>query len=140
MQAKMREVTTEMRRRMHHPIPEQGAWLASVLTGHYRYYAVPDNGKALEAFRERVIWHWLRMLRRRSQRSRMTRERMRRLAARWLPRPASFTPGPTRALTPAPKGGAQCVRRARWDLCGGRSATAVPTATRYGPRGGRGDL
>ena len=33
--------------RMHHPIPEQGRWLASVLPGHYNYYAVPDNSEAL---------------------------------------------------------------------------------------------
>ena len=39
---------TEMRRRMHHPIPEQGRWLASVLQGHYNYYAVPDNSEALD--------------------------------------------------------------------------------------------
>ena len=47
------------RRRMHHPIPEQGRWLARVLAGHYNYYAVPDNSRALRAFRFRVIWHWL---------------------------------------------------------------------------------
>ena len=52
------------------PIPEQGRWLASVLAGHYRYYAVPDNSRAVQAFRERVIRHWLTALRRRSQRSR----------------------------------------------------------------------
>jgi hypothetical protein len=33
------------------------------------------------------------------------------------------------ASMPEPKGGAQCVRRARWDLRGGAPATAVPTAT-----------
>ena len=44
------------------------------------------------------------------------------------PNPASCTPGPTCASTPKPEGGAQCVRRARWDLCGGPPATAVPTA------------
>ena len=38
-------------KRMHHPIPEQGRWLASVLRGHYNYYAVPDNIEALSAFR-----------------------------------------------------------------------------------------
>ncbi len=31
MQAKLKSVKTEMRKRMHHPIPEQGRWLASVL-------------------------------------------------------------------------------------------------------------
>jgi RNA-directed DNA polymerase len=94
MQAKLREVTTEMRRRMHLPIPEQGVWLASVLRGHYRYYAVPDNSEALSAFRERVVWHWRRALRRRSQRSRMSWDRMRRLVARWLPTPRVLHPWP----------------------------------------------
>ena len=45
------QVKTEMQRRMHLPIPEQGRWLASVLDGHYNYYAVPDNSEALRAFR-----------------------------------------------------------------------------------------
>ena len=53
MRAKLRAVKAEMRRRMHHPIPEQGRWLASVLRGHYNYYAVPDNSRALAAFRYR---------------------------------------------------------------------------------------
>ena len=32
----------------------------------------------------------------------------------------------------APEAGAQCGNPARWDLCGGPPARAVPTATRYG--------
>ena len=51
MRAKLKSVKTEMRRRMHHPIPEQGRWLARVLQGHYNYYAVPDNSEALHGFR-----------------------------------------------------------------------------------------
>ena len=43
MRAKLREVKTELRRRRHLPIPEQGRWLASVVRGHLAYYAVPDN-------------------------------------------------------------------------------------------------
>jgi len=31
-----------------------------------------------------------------------------------------------------PEAGAQCGNSARWDLCGGPPARAVPTATRYG--------
>ena len=94
MRAKLRAVKAEMRRRRHLPIPEQGRWLASVLSGHYRYYAVPDNSRALQAFRDTVTRHWLRSLRRRSQRSRMTWERMRRIAGRWLPRPRIQHPWP----------------------------------------------
>jgi hypothetical protein len=33
-------------------------------------------------------------------------------------------------LTLAPEAGAQCVRSARWDLCGGPPERAVPTAIR----------
>jgi len=94
MRAKLSSVKTEMRRRSQLPIPEQGRWLASVLAGHYRYYAVPDNIRALQAFREAVTRHWLRALRRRSQRSRMTWERMRRIADRWLPRARIQHPWP----------------------------------------------
>jgi RNA-directed DNA polymerase len=40
-QAKLRELKEELRRRMHAPIKEQGAYLRSVLLGHFRYYGVP---------------------------------------------------------------------------------------------------
>jgi group II intron reverse transcriptase/maturase len=94
MRAKLKSVKAEMRKRMHRPIPEQGAWLSSVLTGHYRYYAVPDNSEALRAFRKAVIRLWLRSLRRRSQRQRLTWQRMRELEARWLPTPRILHPWP----------------------------------------------
>jgi group II intron reverse transcriptase/maturase len=95
MRAKLHSVKTEMRRRWHHSIPEQGHWLASVLAGHYRYYAVPDNIRALQALREAIIRLWIKALRRRSQRSRMTWERMRRIADRWLPQARIQHPWPT---------------------------------------------
>jgi len=95
MRAKLSSIKTELRRRWHHTIPEQGRWLASVLAGHYRYYAVPDNIQALQAFREAVTRLWLKALRRRSQRSRMTWERMRRIADRWLPVARIQHPWPT---------------------------------------------
>jgi RNA-directed DNA polymerase len=94
MAAKLRAVKTELMRRRTLPIPEQGRWLASVLRGHYNYNAVPDNGPALRGFRERVIRHWLRALRRRSQRQRITSERIHRLASRWLPQPRILHPWP----------------------------------------------
>jgi group II intron reverse transcriptase/maturase len=94
MRAKLKAVKAEMRRRMHHPIPEQGRWLASVLQGHYGYYAVPDNSEALRGFRERVIRYWRHALSRRSQKDEITWERTRRLAARWLPEPRVLHPWP----------------------------------------------
>jgi RNA-directed DNA polymerase len=94
MRAKLREVKTELRRRRHLPIPEQGRWLAGVLRGHCNYYAVPDNGKALSAFRYQIVRHWLMALRRRSQRTRMTWARMWRLVERWLPTVRILHPWP----------------------------------------------
>ena len=94
MRAKLLAVKREMARRMHHPIPEQGSWLASVLRGHYGYYAVPDNIEALRAFRHGLVRHWMRSLRRRSQRSRSTWERLDRLVERWLPLPRILHPWP----------------------------------------------
>jgi group II intron reverse transcriptase/maturase len=95
MRAKLGEVKTELMRRRHLPIPEQGRRLASVLRGHCNYYAVPDNSEALRGFRLRVVRHWLRALRRRSQRSRrMGWERIDRLADRWLPQPRILHPWP----------------------------------------------
>jgi group II intron reverse transcriptase/maturase len=91
---KLLAVKHEMAKRMHLPIPEQGRWLASVLSGHYRYYAVPDNIEALRAFRQGLIRHWMRTLRRRSQKSRLSWERMDRLVERWLPLPRILHPWP----------------------------------------------
>jgi RNA-directed DNA polymerase len=94
MSAKLRELKTEMRRRAHLSIPAQGRWLASVLAGHYRYFAVPGNIRALGSFRTAVIKQWMRTLRRRSQRHRMTWQRMTRIAQRWLPIASILHPWP----------------------------------------------
>jgi group II intron reverse transcriptase/maturase len=94
VRAKQHALKREMRRRMHLSIPEQGRWLARVLQGHYNYYAVPDNIEALNAFRKGLIRHWLWSLRRRSQRSTMTWERMWRLTDLWLPQPRIQHPWP----------------------------------------------
>jgi RNA-directed DNA polymerase len=94
MRAKLSEVKTELMQRRHLPIPVQGQWLASVVRGHLAYYAVPDNIDAVTAFRSQATRHWFKALRRRSQRTRLTWERMNRLSIRWLP--------PARILHPWP--------------------------------------
>jgi RNA-directed DNA polymerase len=92
--AKLKELAMELRRRLHDPVPEVGRWLKSVLIGHYRYYAVPDNQRMLNAFRYWLTKLWLKSLRRRSQKHRTTWERMQRLAAKWLPNPRIMHPYP----------------------------------------------
>ena len=84
-QAKLREMKTALRQRLHDPVPEVGAYLRAVVRGHVRYYGVPLNTAALRAFRWAVGRLWYRVLRRRSQRTRLTWDRMARLIARWLP-------------------------------------------------------
>ncbi|MGO9899504.1 MAG: group II intron reverse transcriptase/maturase [Solirubrobacteraceae bacterium] len=96
MRVKLRALKGEIERRRHQPIPEQGVWLASVLQGHYQYYAVPDNIEALRAYRYQTRRHWCKALRRRSQRTTLTWERMSRLADRWLPQPRILHPWPER--------------------------------------------
>jgi RNA-directed DNA polymerase len=98
MRAKLVALKQELRRRLHEPLPTQGRWLALVLSGHYRYFGVPWNWRSLEQFRYQVIGLWLRALRRRSQRSRMTWTRMLAHADRWLPTPKLFHPYPDQRL------------------------------------------
>jgi group II intron reverse transcriptase/maturase len=95
MRAKLSKVKAELIKRRDLPIPDQGRWLASVLRGHFNYYAVPDNGKAITTFRYRVTHLWLRALRRRSQRHRVTWRRIGLLADRWLPPARIVHPWPT---------------------------------------------
>ena len=93
--AKLADLTKEMRKRMHHPIRETGPWLRAVLLGHYQYYGVPRNGRALSAFRYHVIMLWRKTLKRRSQKNnRITWKYMERLADRWLPTPRITQPYP----------------------------------------------
>jgi group II intron reverse transcriptase/maturase len=98
MQAKLINLRTEMRRRMHQPVPEQGQWLRSVVVGHYQYYGVPRNSPAMDAFRKEVIRLWKRSLERRSQRGSITWERMNRLTQKWLPPPHICQPYPSQRL------------------------------------------
>jgi RNA-directed DNA polymerase len=94
MAAKLKQVKAELVRRRHLPVPDQGRWLASVITGHMRYYAVPGNFKALQQFRYQVNRHWRHALKRRSQRNQITWARMHRLASRHLPRAKIMHPWP----------------------------------------------
>src|SRR6266851_5977342 len=96
--AKLKEIKTGLRRRMHQPVPQVGKWLKTVVEGHNRYYGVPSNGQSLSSFRFQVARHWFRSLRRRSQKTKLTWERMYRLIDRWLPPPRVHHPYPLRRL------------------------------------------
>jgi len=98
MRAKLKELKLELRRRMHDPISQTGAWLRSVLLGHYRYYGVPRNITAMGSFHHQVLCLWHRTLMRRSQTHHCCWERMTLLAQRWLPTPRIMHPYPDQRL------------------------------------------
>jgi hypothetical protein len=129
LRAKLKSVKTELRRRMHEPIPEQGRWLAQVVRGYFAYHAVPTNFRRLSAFRYHVAFLWLRTLRARSQKDRMTWVHLQKLMADFLPSPRILHPWPESRFL---------VKHPRWKpsarigparLCaGGHVAMRVPTA------------
>ena len=94
MRTKLHNVKDDLKRRRHQSISEQGKWLGSVVRGHCNYYAVPGNTDAVASFRTQVTRHWLKSLRRRSQRHRLSWERMNRIATRWLPPAKCMHPFP----------------------------------------------
>jgi group II intron reverse transcriptase/maturase len=94
MRGKLKVLKAELGRRLHHPIPEIGQWLRIVLLGHYHYFGVPGNYDKMGAFRYYVSKIWHGTLQRRSQRSRLTWDRMSRLISRWLPSPRIYHPYP----------------------------------------------
>jgi RNA-directed DNA polymerase len=94
MRAKIDEITETLRRDRHKSIDEQGRWLGAAIRGYFAYFAVPTNSRMMSAFRAHIGERWFQSLRRRSQRHRMTWERMGRLIDRFLP--------PVRVLHPWP--------------------------------------
>jgi RNA-directed DNA polymerase len=99
MRVRLRELKAQLRERMHDAIPEQGRWLKAVVTGYFAYHAVPTNIRALGAFRCHVMELWRRTLRRRSQKDRLTWQRIANIAATWLPLPRILHPWPDRRFT-----------------------------------------
>jgi len=94
MRAKLKDIKADLRRRMHWPISQQGKWLRQIVGGHFAYFAVPTNLRALSALRYRVIGLWRRCLQRRSQRADVTWERIVKLANDYLPKPCILHPWP----------------------------------------------
>src|SRR5215203_5094341 len=94
MRVKLKAIKQELRRRMHQPIPNQGKWLRQVVKGYFNYFAVPTNKLALATFRDEVVRRWRQTLRRRSQKTALTWERLSKLADDWIPKPLILLPWP----------------------------------------------
>jgi RNA-directed DNA polymerase len=69
---KLKAIREDMLDRMHTPVREQHRWLRQVLRGHYQYYGVIFNYRALRMFKDCVVGLWRKMLGKRSQKGRVT--------------------------------------------------------------------
>jgi hypothetical protein len=69
---KLKTIREDMLDRMHTPIREQHRWLRQVLRGHYQYYGVIFNYRALRMFKDCVVRLWRKTLGKRSQKGRVT--------------------------------------------------------------------
>ena len=83
-----------MRRGRHLPLEVQATMLSSKLRGHFNYYGLPGNSRAINRFRYEVCRLWRKWLGRRSQRSRMTWEKFNRMLQRYSLPPARLPPRP----------------------------------------------
>lgn len=94
MRSKLAELKQDLRKRRHDSIGETGRWLGRVVQGWMNYHAVPGNMVRLQQFVDAIAKLWLRQLRRRSQRSTWTWQRMHLLVRKHLPRPHIIHPYP----------------------------------------------
>ncbi|HUP62496.1 MAG TPA: group II intron reverse transcriptase/maturase [Thermoanaerobaculia bacterium] len=84
----IRKVAEWFRGNRHRKVADQHRDLVPKLRGHYQYYGITGNGRALHSFYEAVRREWQRWLNRRSQRNNMTWERFEQMLRRYvLPRP-----------------------------------------------------
>lgn len=95
LRAKLHEVKDELRQRQHQPIAQQGRYLRAVVSGYFRYHAVPTNIQALNTFRTETEQLWRKTLRARSQKDGTNWARLRALSKRWLPPAQIQHPWPT---------------------------------------------
>jgi group II intron reverse transcriptase/maturase len=94
MTAKLKEIAAKLRQRLHESIGDNLKWLQSVVRGYFQYHAVPGNWKRLKEFRKNVLWLWHRTLRRRSDRTRWTWDRFRKLLVDQIPEVRILHPFP----------------------------------------------
>ena len=107
LRASLARVKEACRRRRHQPVEVQHAWLRRVVIGHFNYYGVPSNYRALDCFHWNVTQIWHRSLQRRSQRGRWREGQRARFLQRFsLPTPRIVHPWPMdRFFQRHPRGG-----------------------------------
>lgn len=88
----LRALNQWMKRNRHDPPREQARVLRAKLRGHFNYYGVRGNSRALKAVRSRAIRLWRKWLSRRSQRGYLTWTKFQHLLNRYPLPPARLRP------------------------------------------------
>jgi RNA-directed DNA polymerase len=94
MQAKLLEIKEELRMRINESVPATGRWLRAVVSGYYRYHAVPRNLPAMMSYYRQIGRLWAAALRRRSHKAKLDWRRMYKIVNRWIPSPHITHPYP----------------------------------------------
>jgi group II intron reverse transcriptase/maturase len=111
MRARLSFIKMELRRRRHDRVRDTGRWLRSVVTGYYRYHAVPGNLTMLSRFRCRLARLWRQALLRRGGKRKLSWERFLPLLTRWVPLPTIQHPYPNIRFA---------VKHPRWEPYAGK--------------------
>jgi group II intron reverse transcriptase/maturase len=78
----LKRVAQWCKQNRHNPIADQHRYLSAVLQGHYSYYGLTGNGRALGEYYHQLVRIWRYWLRRRSQRRCLTWDRFGRFLQR----------------------------------------------------------
>lgn len=87
----LKRITLWCRQNRHREVREQHEHLCQAVRGHYGYFGITGNSKAIATFGYRVALVWLKWLERRSQRARTTVERRTAFLNRFLLPPPRIT-------------------------------------------------
>jgi group II intron reverse transcriptase/maturase len=79
------KVKVELQKRYAWSVARQGSWLRSKVRGYFQYHGIPGNLPALETVRREINRLWLKVLRRRSQKTDTTWQKLSRWVRRWIP-------------------------------------------------------
>jgi len=116
MRARLEAIRLELRRRMHQPVRQTGPWLRSVITGYYRYHAVPGNMPMMARFRHRLKRLWRQVLHRRGGNHRLNWKQLTPLFERWLPTATVLHPYPRHRFA---------VKHPRWEPYAGKPLVRI---------------
>jgi hypothetical protein len=94
LRAKLVSLAEGIRKRINWKIDSVGEWLKRSIRGYFNYFAVHDNLDTLGRFKFLVGHSWMKVVRRRSHKSRTTWEKFSKIIDKWIPKPTLVHPYP----------------------------------------------